>query len=105
MKPRLAWRRSDSRRLLRTSSALPMLAQGLVHVGDERAGLHAGAVRHLDDAVGKLAGASFKSAMKAPLPVFTSITSPSSPAASFLERIEAVISGMDSTVAVTSRIA
>ena len=43
--------------------------------------------------------------MKAPLPVFTSITRPWSPDASFLDRIEAVISGMDSTVAVTSRMA
>ena len=43
--------------------------------------------------------------MKAPEPVFTSITSPSSPAASFFDRIEAVMSGIDSTVAVTSRIA
>jgi len=42
--------------------------------------------------------------MKAPFPVFTSITSASSPAASFLERIDAVMSGIDSTVAVTSRI-
>ena len=43
------------------------------------------------------------SAAKAPLPNFTSITSPSSPAASFFDRIDAVISGIDSTVAVTSR--
>ena len=41
----------------------------------------------------------------APEPTLTSITSASSPAASFFERIEAVISGIDSTVAVTSRIA
>ena len=44
-------------------------------------------------------------AMKAPEPVFTSRTSPLSPAASFFDRIEAVMSGIDSTVAVTSRIA
>ncbi len=43
--------------------------------------------------------------MNAPVPVFTSITSPSSPAASFFDRIEAVMSGIDSTVAVTSRMA
>ena len=43
--------------------------------------------------------------MKAPEPTLTSITSASSPAASFLERIDAVISGIDSTVAVTSRAA
>jgi hypothetical protein len=43
--------------------------------------------------------------MKAPEPTLTSITSASSPAASFLERMDAVISGIDSTVAVTSRAA
>ena len=43
--------------------------------------------------------------MNAPLPNFTSIANPSSPAASFFDRIDAVMSGTDSTVAVTSRIA
>ena len=43
--------------------------------------------------------------MKAPLPTFTSSTSDCRPAASFFDRIEAVISGTDSTVPVTSRIA
>jgi hypothetical protein len=43
------------------------------------------------------------SLMKAPLPVFTSSTSPVSPSASFLDMILAEISGMDSTVPVTSR--
>ena len=43
--------------------------------------------------------------MKAPLPVLMSITSAWTPAASFLERIEAVMSGVDSIVAVTSRMA
>jgi len=43
--------------------------------------------------------------MKAPLPVLTSITSASRPAASFLDRIEPVIMAIDSTVAVTSRTA
>ncbi len=41
--------------------------------------------------------------MNAPRPTFTSSTRPSMPSASFLERIDAVMSGMDSTVAVTSR--
>ena len=49
--------------------------------------------------------ASSMSAMKAPEPVFTSMTSVSSPAAPFFERMEAVISGIDSTVPVTSRMA
>ena len=43
--------------------------------------------------------------MNAPLPTLTSITSAPSPAASFFARIDAVISGMDATVAVTSLIA
>ncbi len=43
--------------------------------------------------------------MNAPEPTLTSITSPSSPAASFFDRIDAVIIAIDSTVAVTSRIA
>ena len=41
----------------------------------------------------------------APEPTLTSMTSASSPPASFFERIDAVISGIESTVAVTSRIA
>ena len=40
----------------------------------------------------------------APLPTLTSITNTSKPAASFLDKIEAVIKGIDSTVAVTSLI-
>ena len=43
--------------------------------------------------------------MKAPLPNVTSCTRPVRPAASFFERIDDVIRGMLSTVAVTSRIA
>ena len=41
--------------------------------------------------------------MNAPEPALMSITSASSPSASFLERIEATISGIDSTVPVASR--
>ena len=51
------------------------------------------------------ATASSMVAMKAPEPVFTSITRCWSPAASFFDRIDAVMSGIDSTVAVTSRMA
>ena len=43
--------------------------------------------------------------MNAPLPNFTSMTRPRRPAASFFDRIEDVMRGMLSTVAVTSRIA
>jgi hypothetical protein len=41
--------------------------------------------------------------MNAPEPVFTSRTSASAPSAIFLLMIELAISGIDSTVAVTSR--
>ena len=41
--------------------------------------------------------------MKAPVPALTSRTSASSPAASFFDRIEAVMRSIDSTVPVTSR--
>ena len=44
-----------------------------------------------------------RSGMNAPEPALMSITSASSPAASFLDRIEATISGIDSTVPVASR--
>ena len=44
-------------------------------------------------------------AMKAPSRSSRPSPAPCRPAASFLDRIEAVISGIDSTVAVTSRIA
>ena len=43
--------------------------------------------------------------MNAPSPTLTSMTRASRPAASFLERMEAVMRPMDSTVAVTSRMA
>ena len=49
--------------------------------------------------------ASSRADMNAPEPNLTSITSASSPAASFLDRIDATISGIDSTVPVASRIA
>ena len=44
-------------------------------------------------------------AANAPEPNFTSITSRCRPAASFLDRIDAVMRAIDSTVAVMSRIA
>ena len=44
-----------------------------------------------------------RSGMNAPEPALTSITSASRPAASFFDRIEATISGIDSTVPVASR--
>jgi hypothetical protein len=65
--------------------------------------------RPLPTATSTIASASSRaaswSAMNAPEPVLTSITSASRPAASFLDRIEATISVSDSTVPVASRIA
>ena len=52
-----------------------------------------------------MARAKFESVANAPLPTLMSSTMASRPAASFFERIEAQMSGIDSTVAVTSRIA
>ena len=49
--------------------------------------------------------ASSRRAMNAPEPVLTSSTSESRPSASFLERIDATISEIDSTVPVASRVA
>ena len=60
---------------------------------------------NLTAGVGASSRAISRDAAKAPLPVLISITSESRPADNFLERIEAVIRGTDSTVAVTSRIA
>ena len=51
------------------------------------------------------ASASASVFMKAPEPHLTSSTKASSPAASFFDRMEAVIRSIDSTVAETSRIA
>ena len=78
--------------------------QRFVHVGDERDGRQAGVGGDRRNAGRELARA-FSVGMKAPEPVFTSMTRPCSPAASFFDRIEAVMSATNSTVAVTSRIA
>jgi hypothetical protein len=47
--------------------------------------------------------AEASSAMNAPVPTFTSSTSDSVPSAIFFDMIDEAISGIDSTVAVTSR--
>ena len=49
------------------------------------------------------ARASSRRFMNAPEPTFTSSTSASIPSASFFDMIDAAMSGIDSTVAVTSR--
>ena len=99
-------RRSGGRSTRAPRRALPGGApEHAVHVGQQRRGGQPVAVRHLDDRARQLVGLLARPGMKAPEPTFTSITSASSPAASFLERIEATISGSDSTVPVASRIA
>jgi hypothetical protein len=59
--------------------------------------------RPIDVMLAARARASSSRFMNAPSPHFTSSTRASIPSASFFERIEAVISGIDSTVAVASR--
>ena len=81
-------------------------AQHAVHVGQQRrrwAGRCPSATSTI--AARELVAPARASGRKAPEPTLTSITSASSPAASFLDRIEATISGIDSTVPVASRIA
>ncbi len=65
----------------------------LVHVGDEGAGLQPGAVGDLRPGSSPAPRESSIFCMKAPEPVLTSRTSACRPAASFFDRIEAVISG------------
>jgi hypothetical protein len=74
----------------------------LVHVGEQRPRRHAGSRCDADDAARQLRGITVVRHERANADL-TSITRASSPAASFFDRIEAVMSGMLSTVAVTSR--
>ena len=87
----------------RTSTALPAVRPSTWSMSVSSASQRRPApARDRDDGAREL-GAAPRSGRKAPEPALTSITSPSSPAASFLERMEATISGIDSTVAVASR--
>ncbi len=88
-----------------TSSALPAVQPRHWPMSVKRA--RQGSPAPAATAISSPASASAAAAegKKAPEPSLTSITRPASPAASFLARIEATISGIDSTVAVTSRIA
>ena len=56
-----------------------------------------------DHGLGQQPGRRGSSRMNAPLPTFTSSTSAPVPSAIFLDMIELAISGIDSTVPVTSR--
>ena len=88
----------------RTSSAFPTSwPSDLVHVGEPRDRPEARFAGHRRPGFRPAPARSRGTPQKAPEPTFTSMTSASSPAASFFERIDAVMSGTESTVAVTSR--
>jgi hypothetical protein len=90
--------------LLQFQRVAGRVAQHLVHVGDEaRAGSPAPAATATR--LRASSRAMFRLGAKAPLPHLTSSTRPCKPAASFLLRMLAVISGTLSTVAVRSRMA
>ena len=90
---------------LRTSSVLPAALARLWFMSVTRAAAGRPAPAATDTILLARLRASSRAVMKAPEPVFTSITRASSPAARFFDRMEAVMSGTDSTVAVTSRTA
>ena len=106
-----AWSRASRRRPVRksiasrTSSALPTSWPSTWFMSVSHATVRSPAsAATVDQALGERLAAS-RDPAKAPEPTLTSMTRASSPAASFFERIEAVMSGIESTVAVTSRIA
>ena len=74
-----------------------------VHRGDQRLGPHAGQFAGGDERLRPAPGRRLRVFMNAPSPHFTSSTRPPMPSAIFLLMIEAVMSGMLSTVPVTSR--
>ena len=78
-------------------------AEGHVHLGEQRGGAHAVGRAEADHRLGQRRGRSASSFMKAPVPTFTSSTSALVPSAIFFDMIELAISGIDSTVPVTSR--
>ena len=103
--PRLGGARvgEHAERLAHLDRVAGRAAEHLVHVGEQRLAGQPVAARDGDDRARQLGALLARSGMNAPEPALTSITSASSPAASFFDRIEATISGIDSTVAVASR--
>jgi hypothetical protein len=77
-------------------------AQNAVHVGDQRDGGQAGPWATATNA--RKTARHLLGVAERPIRT-TSITSPSRPSATFFDGIELTINGMDSTVAVTSRVA
>jgi hypothetical protein len=94
-----------TRRQTSTSTALPMAGQSGASMSVTRAAVGTPAPLAVATRARASSMASASVFMNAPEPAFTSSTSPSSPAASFLDRMEAVMRSTDSTVAVTSRTA
>ena len=87
-----------------TSSELPTIRpSGASIVGDQRFGPHAGGDADGDERLAPARRESSGVFMNAPPPVLTSSTSPPIPSAIFLLMIDAQMSGMLSTVPVTSR--
>ena len=91
--------RSDSRSRRRPRRALPAALASGASMSVISATVRRPAPFATATMLSASARASRRLAMKAPEPCFTSMTSPSSPAASFFDRIEAVIRSRDSTVA------
>ncbi len=87
----------------RTSSALPTVRPSGASMSVSKAVIVRPARWPTSSSEAPSARASSSVFMKAPRPTLRSMTSASRPSASFFARIEAVMSGMDSTVAVTSR--
>ena len=80
-------------------------AEDLVHVGQQRRSSASRSRRRPRRSPSRAHARRRATVRNAPEPTLTSITSESSPAASFFDRIDAMISGIDSTVPVASRIA
>ena len=78
-------------------------AERHVHLGEQRGGAHAVGGAQPDHRLGEGRGRCASSFMNAPVPTFTSSTSAPVPSAIFFDMIELAISGIDSTVPVTSR--
>ena len=77
-------------------------AEWAIHGGEQRYDPAAAGFAQGDHGAAELEARS-SSGRNAPDPVFTSRTRPSSPSASFFDMMLAAMSGIDSTVAVTSR--
>ena len=87
----------------RTSTALPIASPSGWSICDSTARTGRPSARPSAISVRASARVWSSDGRNAPLPTFTSITSPSAPSATFFDRIDDAMSGIDSTVAVASR--